>query len=224
MELSEVNTCYPAKIVSYDPVTQLARCKLQVEDYYTSYLTTYAKQEALLVDVPVMTMQAGGFMVTFPVKAGDDCLVLFAQKGYDHWLYSGSSETGLLDGTPTPEHYRAFSLMDGICIVGLRPITRAIPNYNPNDAEFRNESNSQKIVLREDGNIDILTSANVNITCGTANVKADLVNINAPTTKLTGNLEVSGTGKFGGDVTAAGVSVKNHTHTGNEGKPTSPPL
>ena len=248
MDLSEVNTCYPAKVVSYNPETQIAQCVLQVEDYYTGLDYSFRKQGApVLVDVPVMTMQAGGFMMTFPVKAGDDCLLLFAQKGYDHWLYSGASETGLVDGRPTPDHYRAFDLSDGICIVGLRPIPRAIPNYNPNDAELRNEANNQKIVLKASGDIEIITGNNVNITAQEITAKANLVTVNAPMTKFTGSIEVAGnismgggtrsgvcdikgvlqvssSGTFQGDVVAQGTSLHGHQHTGNAGQPTSPPI
>ena len=255
MNLSEVNTCYPAKVVAYDPSTQIAQCVLQVEDYYTGLDYSFRKQEApVLVDVPVMTMQAGAFMMTFPVSVGDDCLLLFAQKGYDHWLYSGASETGLLNEQPTPDHYRAFDLSDGICIVGLRPIPRAIPNYNPEDAELRNEANNQKIVLKANGDIEILTESKLNITAQEVNVKAptvnvesDMVTVKSPMTKFTGSIEVggnismgggaksgicdikgtlkvSGAGDFQGDVVAQGTSVHGHTHIGNSGKPTSPPV
>lgn len=255
MDLSEVNTCYPAKVVSYNPKTQTAQCVLQVEDYYTGLDYSFRKQGApVLVDVPVLTMQAGQFMMTFPVKAGDDCLLLFAQKGYDHWLYSGASETGLVDGRPTPDHYRAFDLSDGICIVGLRPIPRAIPDYNPNDAELRNEANNQKIVLKANGDIEIhsptktfVKAPDVVVEADKTLVKSPDVIIDCPLTKFTGNiqvaggismgggaktavcdikgiLQVTGTGTFQGDVVAQGTSVHGHQHTGNAGQPTSPPI
>lgn len=254
MDFEDINTCYPAKIVSYDPATQMATCKIQVEDYYVGIGYSYRKQEApLLVDVPVMIPQAGGWMLTFPVKEGDDCLVLYAQKGYDQWLYSGASETGLIGGRPTAEHYRAYDNRDAICIVGLRPVPRAIPNYNPDDMELRNESLTHRMTFKANGDIEVHTDTDVNITAQNTTitspnvkVKSDLVTVDAPMTKFTGSIQVggnigmggagrsnvcmldglikvTGTGTFDGEVTAKGKTVSAHTHTDAEGRPTSTP-
>lgn len=260
MQLDDINTCYPAKIVSYDPKTQLATCKLQVEDYYTGIDYSYRKQPAsLLIDVPVMIPQAGGWMLTFPVKEGDDCLVLFAQKGYDHWLYSGASETGLINGRPTPDHYREYDYRDAICIMGIRPVPRAIPNYNPEDMELRNEGLTHRLTFKANGDIEMHTDNNINVTAKEVNVTApnvkvtsDLVDVQAPMTKFSGNVQIGGSIAMGGsgsgnscelngtfkvtgdsvfdsniscsaDVVASGKSLVTHTHTGNQGAPTSPP-
>lgn len=263
MDVVDINTCYPAKIESYDPVTQMATCRIQVEDYYTGLDYSFRKQDAsLLIDVPVMIPQAGGWMLTFPIKAGDDCLVLFAQKGYDHWLYSGASETGLLGGRPTPEHYREFDLRDAICIVGIRPIPRAIPNYNPEDCELRNEGLTHRLTLKANGDIEMHTDTDIKVTANKVSVDAkaevtvkapsvkvdtDMLEVKSPMSKFSGSItvgggismgggarnnvcdikgimRVTGTGTFQGDVTAMGKSVATHTHTGNQGAPTSPPL
>lgn len=271
----DIKTCYPAKIISFDPVTQLARCKLSVEDYFTGVNYSYRKQAAaLLIDVPVHTLQGGGWVITFPIKAGDDCLVMFAQKGYDHWLYSGAQETGLVDGIPTGEHYREFSIRDAICLVGIRPIPSAITEYSPDDVDIRNASKTQRVSLKANGDIEFQTDAdvytnakNITSTAETVNViakdvnvdsdntiiKAKTAKIDCPLTEFTGSIKVAGnaiigggitmgggaktgvcringtiiatgTGTFDGDVIAAGKSVSTHTHTGNMGNPTSPPL
>ena len=96
MDVEDINTCYPGKIISFDGETQTCTCQIQVEDYYSGIEYSYLKQEApVLVDVPVYVPQAGGWMLTFPVKEGDDCLVLYAQKGYDHWSsFSGNVTVG----------------------------------------------------------------------------------------------------------------------------------
>lgn len=93
----------------------------------------------------------------------------------------------------------------------------------------------RKIYLKKDGilidgnasNITITTSANVQINCANATVKAQNVTIDAPQTECTGNLTVKGTisandgtcrmegGNIttSGDVVADNISLKNHTHT-----------
>ncbi|MFW8450019.1 Gp138 family membrane-puncturing spike protein, partial [Klebsiella pneumoniae] len=43
----------------------------------------------LLVDVPVVFPRGGGCTLTFPVKPGDECLVIFADRCIDFWWQSG---------------------------------------------------------------------------------------------------------------------------------------
>lgn len=218
--LDELNTCYPAKVVSFNPETQTAQCKISIEDYFQGQGQSFTKQTApLLVDVPVYTPQGSGWSITFPIKEGDDCLILYAQKGYDQWLYSGAEETGLIDGQPTPEHYRWFDLSDSICLVGLRPIPRAISDYSPDDVDIRNKDKTQRITLKANGDIEIETTTNVSIKADTvnvnstnANVIADNVKVEAkdtkvnspkvavdcPNTQFTGNITVAGVVNCGG--------------------------
>lgn len=260
MNIEDINTCYPAKIKSFDPVTQTCTVIVSVEDYYTGINFSFKKQAApLLVDVPVHIVQGGGWSLTVPIKEGDNCLIVYAQKGYDHWLYSDLQETGLVDGRPTAEHYREFSIRDALCIVGFNPIPKAIPNYNPTDLEIRNADLNQRITLKEGGNIEIFTTKDVEVTAANATVTApntkivaDLVDVQSPMTKFSGNVMVGGSismggsfkgsvcelngllkingqtvstgaAEFSGDVTAAGISVSKHKHIDAEGRPTSQP-
>ena len=214
MEIEDFNTCFPAKIKSYNPVEQTCTVMVSVEDYYTGINFSYRKQEApLLVDVPVHVLQGGGWSLTVPIKEGDNCLVVYAQKGYDHWLYSGLQETGLIDGRPTSEHYREFSIRDALCIVGFNPIPSAIPNYNPDDMEIRNADLSQRITLKKSGSIEvhttmdvIVTAENVTSTSKTATVTApktkiiadETVEVLSPLTTFSGNIKVGGSILMGG--------------------------
>jgi hypothetical protein len=251
MDIYDANTCYPAKVISFDPVRQVVSARVAVEEYYRSLTNEYLKQPApVLVDVPVMISQGGGWDITFPIKEGDDCLLLFSQKGYDHWLYDGKMETGLDNGVPTSDHYRHFDIRDAIAIVGIRPIPRAIQNYNNDGMELRNEARSQRITFHSNGDVEINTTANVNVHCAEANVNASSkavvttpdMTIDSPITKLTGNLNVSGTINVEGvggsgtssitgllnvseDVVGGGVSLKSHKHM-NRGlnAPTSSPI
>lgn len=43
----------------------------------------------LLQDVPVMFPRGGGCTMTFPIKPGDECLVVFASRCIDGWWQSG---------------------------------------------------------------------------------------------------------------------------------------
>ena len=64
----------------------------------------------LLVDVPVVFPRGGGCTLTFPVKEGDECLVIFADRCIDFWWQSG--------GVQEPVDGRMHDLSDAFCIVG----------------------------------------------------------------------------------------------------------
>jgi len=216
MDIYDVNTCYPAKVISFDPVTQTISCKVSVEDYYTDLSYDYTKQPApVLTDVPVVLQQGGGWDITFPIKPDDDCLLLFAQKGYDHWLYDDLQESGMVDGIPASDQYRHFDIRDAVAIVGLRPIPRAIKNYNNDGMELRNEARTQRITFNSNGTIDVSTTADVNVHCVNASVSASKtalittpdMTIDSPITKLTGNLSVAGSLNVAGGGAKASESV-----------------
>lgn len=223
-DIFKMNTCYPASIVEFDPVKQVASCKLSIESYYTGLDFSYAKQPAVtLLDVPVQFPQGGGWDITFPVKAGDPCMLLFSQRGYDHWLYEAKEEAGLVEGVPHPDFDRCFSARDAICILGPRPIPKAIPDFNNDGMELRNEAKSQRITFHSSGDVEITTTANVNINCAEANVNASGkavvttpdMTIDSPITKLTGDIQVAGNATIGGTIgVTGGASSGQSTITG----------
>ncbi|EKN3638181.1 Gp138 family membrane-puncturing spike protein, partial [Yersinia enterocolitica] len=43
----------------------------------------------LLVDVPVIFPRGGGCTLTFPIKAGDECLLIFSDRCIDFWWQNG---------------------------------------------------------------------------------------------------------------------------------------
>ena len=64
-----------------------------------------------LKDVPVMFPSGGGAFLYFPVKKGDQCLLLFNDRDIDSWFEAG--------GTNPPPSARMHSLSDAIAIVGI---------------------------------------------------------------------------------------------------------
>ena len=169
-----MNTCYPARIVSFDTETQTAVVKLMIERFFSDLEKNYVVIPAQeLVDVPCHFPRGGGFSITMPIVAGDDCLIFFAQRGIDHWLYEGEEETGGLLGRPSPQHKRLNSLSDAIALIGFGSgisapdeatedspaVKNVIKKYDSGAIEIRNEDSSQRISLVVDtGNVEINTS------------------------------------------------------------------
>lgn len=120
----------------------------------------------LLVDVPFQCYKGNGYSITVPVKAGDECLIIFTDVDFSAWFQNG--------GFNYAEHSFIHSYCNAMAIVGFSSEVNAIPNYNPNAIEIRNSDASEKISLSS-GNIT-LKSATITLdgnvtTTGTSNLQ-----------------------------------------------------
>jgi Phage protein Gp138 N-terminal domain len=64
-----------------------------------------------LENVPVFTLQGGGYSLQLPVAAGDQCLLIFSDRNIDAWNQNGNSQPPL-DG-------RLHDISDGFALVGI---------------------------------------------------------------------------------------------------------
>jgi hypothetical protein len=103
----------PGRIESFDPATGKAEVKPLVQfprkDKDSGEVTTL--ELPVIPDVPVAVAQGGGAKMTFPVSAGDPCLLIFSEVSLDEWLTNG--------GDPDPKDFRRNNLSDAMAIVGL---------------------------------------------------------------------------------------------------------
>ncbi|HBT0046088.1 Gp138 family membrane-puncturing spike protein [Klebsiella pneumoniae] len=170
----------------------------------------------LLVDVPVVFPRGGGCTLTFPVKAGDECLVIFADRCIDFWWQSG--------GVQEPVDGRMHDLSDAFCIVGPQSQAKKISGINTTAAQFRSDDGStyleidpttQKIKIVAPGGLDVITpmadfSEQVTIR-GLLSWMGGMVGSVASgiASKITGAVE------FIGSVKANGKTIDDtHTHGG----------
>lgn len=93
----------------------------------------------LLVDVPVVFPRGGGCTLTFPVKAGDECLVIFADRCIDFWWQSG--------GIQEPVDERMHDLSDAFCIVGPQSQAKKIGGISTSAVELRSDDGETKLSL-----------------------------------------------------------------------------
>ena len=105
--LDQVHTCTPGKILSFDmatcQATVLPAMKIKKPD---GKMLDYPQ----ITGVPVLFPQcaAQGTTIAYPVKAGDGCLILFAEQALDQFLYQRDTGTDL-----------KFDLSNAVAIVGL---------------------------------------------------------------------------------------------------------
>ena len=149
----------------------------------------------VIQDIPVVFPRGGGCTLTFPVKAGDECLVIFSDRCIDFWWQNGE--------TQNTSRTRSHSFSDAFVIPGPQSQAQKISGISTSAAQLRTDDGAAFVEVAAGGAITITSSQ---------------ITLNGP-------VQVNGTITSTGDQTANGISQVNHTHGGvqsggsNTGKP-----
>jgi len=189
------------EIVSFDKTDQTATVRIlhrMDQNYNTDMKETI--EYPPLGKVPVVIMQGGGAHITYPIKAGDQCLIVFCDYMIDNWWVSG--DVGASDFP------RKHDLSDAIAIVGLNALPKAIQDYS--DYLHLQYNQNSSIVIGEQ--IDV-NNANINLNGETA------VSENLTVLKSATVAEKVTAAELGATTAASGsfVSADNKTVTVVEG-------
>jgi len=173
----------------------------------------------LLVDVPVQFPRGGGFALTFPIKPGDEGLVVFSDRCIDGWFSSG--ETGV------PPDHRQHDLSDAMFIPGISSLKRVIGNFRNDAIVMRQLEGPGYVSIDDAGNVDI-DGAMLTVHCQARFMKPvvmdDTLNVAGMftyTAGMTGSggegsvASITGTMDINGEVTLNGVKVSLHRHPEN---------
>lgn len=234
-------TAIPAIITSINYQKYTVSCKPAIKGQITDENQNVTKVDLpLLVDVPIVMPHAGNWVLSFPIKVNDECLVVFSSRCIDAWWQSG--------GVQNPMEDRMHDLSDGFAV--LAPFSQPFAkNYNEfsnnsfiirdkeknnfielTDSGQRNDENTSDCSIKVGGNMTINVSGNADITVGGSTT------LNCPNSTINGTLTVNGlltanqgitaTGGSGasvnvqgslqtsGDVKAGSVSLQGHVHSG----------
>jgi len=147
--LLNLNSQHLAKVQTFNPVNQTATATINYKQTYslpnpvTGVYADKLVDYPLLADCPVVFLGGGNGALTFPVKTGDDCIVLFNDRDIDNW-FSGNSST-------SPATPRLHSFSDGVILVGLRSLNGLIPAFDTDGIALRTKDGLTKIKIAEDG-------------------------------------------------------------------------
>ncbi|ENA1747506.1 Gp138 family membrane-puncturing spike protein [Yersinia ruckeri] len=181
---------------------------------------------SVLTNVPVVFPRGGGVTMTFPIKSGDECLLVFGDRCIDFWHQSGDIQETVDE--------RQHDLSDAFAIIGPQSQAKKISGISTSAAQFRSDDGStyfeinpttKKIKIVAPGGLDVVTpkaefSAEVLVN-GLFTFLGGLVGSAAAgvSAKITGAIEFIGT------LTSNGKTIDDtHTHnevqpgTGNSGK------
>lgn len=141
--IAGIHTACPATIISFDAGTCVASVKPTMT-YYKSDGTTL--DYPVIIGVPVFMPKAGSSQITYPVKAGDNCLLVFAERSIDEWMGKGNSDN---------HDPRRYDLTDAFCFVGMCPAQ----SISADNVEVIN--GGTKISLTPSNTINIVGNINV---------------------------------------------------------------
>ncbi len=174
---------------------------------------------SVLTSVPVVFPRGGGVTMTFPIKSGDECLLVFGDRCIDFWHQSGDIQETVDE--------RQHDLSDAFAIIGPQSQAKKISSISTSAAQFRSDDGStyfeinpttKKIKIVAPGGLDVVTpkaefSAEVLVN-GLFTFLGGLVGSAAAgvSAKITGAIEFIGT------LTSNGKTIDD-THTHNEVQP-----
>jgi hypothetical protein len=184
----------------------------------------------VLLDCPLLFQGGGGALMTFPVKAGDECLVIFASRCIDAWWQQGFLPP--LGGQPNPAmnppDLRMHHLSDGFALVGVRSLPKSYP-IDPSNVQIKSDDGLASISLNPTTHaIGIRTAAAVSITAtaGITLISSGGISMNGVTIDASGDVGIPGTLTAARATTGDGIVLETHTHSGvasgssNSGPPT----
>ena len=153
-ELAHLWTSLPCIVESYDPeaVTISAQPTIKIP-IRNKDGDIELVQLPLLEDVPVMFTCAGGFTITHPINKDDECFVSFAARNIDIWWQSG--------GVQNPFDTRKHDLSDGFAFFRPQSQAKKISGISTENLEIRNDANTCKIQITQDGVINFIGSKSV---------------------------------------------------------------
>lgn len=162
----ELRVAMPGKVVSYNFQEQKAEIKIDMKELYSNDLEL---DYPIVSSVPVLFLNSGGASITAPVKPGDTCLLIFNDRDLTSWLLGARGER--------PETRRLHTINDAVAIMGLRSFTEVSPAQNNDDLLITYDGS--EVVLKPNGNLDILTGSTVNIKTDKIVINCNNAEINA---------------------------------------------
>ena len=185
-EMANMRVAIPGIIVSFNPDNQTASVQPAIsENVRIGNAPRTATNLPVLSDVPVQFPRAGGYVITFPVEQGDECILVFGDMCIDGWWQSG----GIQGQMETRRH----DLSDAMAVLGISSVPRALSGFSMDAMQIRSE---------DGGTLIELAGENINIKAVTVTIEGDLV-VTGETTisDIAFTLHVHGGVSTGGDKT-----------------------
>lgn len=137
---SSLRVSIPGIIQDFDPETVTCTVQPAIKGAVPDDAGNFVSADMmLLTNVPVIFPRGGGCTITFPVKEGDECLLVFGDRCVDFWWQSG--------GIQEPADERQHDLSDAFAIVGPQSQAKKISGISTSAMEIRSDNGVTKLSL-----------------------------------------------------------------------------
>ncbi len=155
-------------IQSFDASDQTASIRIAIKQIQRIAPdgTRFFAERPVLLKCPVVFPAGGGFTLTFPITAGDECLVLFNDRELDNWLANG--------GVQAPNTKRSHDLSDGIAFVGLRSNPRKLSGVSTTTAQLRSDDGGTYVEMSGGGIVKVVAPTKVRMETPLLEVTGDV--------------------------------------------------
>ncbi|MDU6434808.1 MAG: Gp138 family membrane-puncturing spike protein [Pantoea sp.] len=214
---SMLRVSMPGIIQSFDPIACTCTVQPAISGQVADEAGAFKSAPLpLLVDVPVVFPRGGGCTITFPVKAGDECLVVFSDRCIDFWWQNG--------GVQEPVDPRQHDLSDAFAFIGPQSQAEVIGNISTSTLQMRTDDGAAYIELDPSSHaVNIVAPGGLNVTTPLAKFSA-AVTINGMLTWMGGMVgslatgtaaKITGAIEFIGSLKSNGKDISDsHTHSG----------
>jgi len=193
----------PGVIETFNPDKQTATVTVAIAERVKIDGELYSAQIPTLTDVPVCFPTAGNFSLTFPVKHGDECLVVFADTCIDSWYQSGCLDSPDGHIATLQMSLRRHDLSDALAIVGIKSQPKKLSNYSTSSVQLRSDDGGTFVEITPSGEVNIVAPGNMNIT--------------SPKAMFNGDLETTGDVTVGTGASGVLVDLNGRTFTIQDG-------
>lgn len=198
-------TCMVGIVTQYDATKGTVQVQPSIESVQQNPDgSTTPLKLAPIGDIPVVYLGGGDFVATFPIRAGDEALVIFADRCIDSWWQSG--------GVQPPGEPRAHSMSDGLALIGPRSLARKLANVSATAAQLRSIDGATYVEIAAGHVVNVVAPAGINLT-GPVTINGNL-QLNGTAAGSGGAFSVAGDITASGEVAGAGIHLSTHVHGG----------
>lgn len=208
-----MQTACPGLILSFDP----AACTATVQPAITSTVRAHDGTASFpplppLADVPVFFPAGGGYTLTFPVAAGDECLLVFAARCIDGWFEKG--------GVQQPLDPRTHSLSDAFAYVGVRSKARPLSGISTANTQLRTDDGTSLVELAPAGLVRIIAPGGLHIVGAITQEGGGSCAFTGPISTIN-TITSTSTIAASGEITSGSIGLQGHHHDDAQGGSTS---
>jgi len=151
--LADARCAAPAFLTTdMDPVTQTVTAQIATQERVRTATGPQWWDVPPIVYVPIMTPRGGGFADTFPLKKGDEGMLIFCDTCIDFWWQNGQTNsppaqnTGVVSGTQRQNEVRRHYVHDCGFYPGLWNQRRLLPNYSTTSRQIRTDDGTTTVI------------------------------------------------------------------------------